>query len=196
MASVNHALLFTRVAVEDSYYPGDSIEAQLSALRNYAAEHGLTVAAEINVVGSTAEQRLSDIASYLRTHPEVRIVVAMNADRLFRTIKHYAMVEKLIEAFGVEIHFVRDKQTLRRSENPQDRLVQSVFALMSRNYIDNLREEILRGQHAKAKVGLYPGRVPFGYLTIEGKIVEHPIHADIVRQIYFRYARACFINTV
>ncbi len=186
----NYVLLYARAACDESLSGSNKpIEEQFRELRVYAAEHGFTVAEEIGLACTTSQLGLEKIGSYLRSHPEVRIVVALSADRLFRTMVHYVSIEDLIEEFGIEIRLVKEGQILRTVANAQDRFAQGVFAMLAHNYIDNLREEIIKGQRTKAEAGRYPGRAPFGYQqVVDGKIVEHPVHADIVRQIYFRYA--------
>jgi len=86
-----------------------------------------------------------------------------------------------------EIHLVREGQVISANRKSQDKLVRDLHVLMTRNYLENLREEIRKGQNQKAKNGKFPGRAPFGYRNQFGKIEVDPVTAPVVRLIFCTY---------
>ncbi len=68
--------------------------------------------------------------------------------------------------------------------------MQGINLLMARNYVENLREEVIKGMREKAEQGIYPGRAPFGYRNNREKrtIEAHPDNAEIVKFVFERYA--------
>ncbi len=66
-------------------------------------------------------------------------------DRLCRNLHDFVAVEDLVEELDIEIHLIKEGQILRKAARSQDRLVQGIFALLARNYIQNMQEEISKG---------------------------------------------------
>jgi len=181
------ALLFARVGyIESNSSVDESLETQLLALRAYAIEHGLTVAEEIRNSGVASSQSLSEITSYLRNHPEVRTVVTKCSDRLARDLSKFVLIEALVEDLDIEIHFLEQPQILRKKPNSPDRFIQRIFTLFDNKYIEQLREQVAKGQTRRAESGQFPGRPPYGYTTEHKTIVKHPVNANIVQHIYER----------
>jgi hypothetical protein len=62
--------------------------------------------------------------------------------------------------------------------------------VLSRNYIENLREEVKKGMREKAEQGIYPGRAPLGYRNnkADRTIEVHPENAAIVGRTFELYA--------
>jgi site-specific DNA recombinase len=74
------------------------------------------------------------------------------------------------------------------------RLFRDLRFIMAKRYMDDPAISIVRGQIAKAELGQYPGRAPYGYShdPQNRRIVPHPTKADVVRSIFRLYAlRSC-----
>jgi hypothetical protein len=117
-------------------------------------------------------------------------VIVEKMDRLCRNLPDFVLVESLVEELGLEVHLVKDGQVLRKESKSQDRLVQGMFALLARNYIQNMQEEIQKGQLVKAEKGQYPGRAMFGYAHDRETrtIVAHPTRTGVVKLIFELYS--------
>jgi hypothetical protein len=96
----------------------------------------------------------------------------------------------LVSENDLEFHFAKDRNVIRRESNSRERLVNGLNALMAKFYIDNLREETMKGQRVKAERGEYPGRAPFGYAhdRNDRAIIAHPTRAGVVRLIFELYS--------
>jgi DNA invertase Pin-like site-specific DNA recombinase len=181
------AIVLARVASVPQSGQSFSIERQLQIARDYATSHGFKVLKQIVSAGKTPGERgpLAQLESYLRSHPQVRIIVVTSL-RILGNIADFVALEKLINELDLEVHVVSERQTLRKGARAGDSLVQEIFSILNRNYIENTGEEIVKGQKAKAERGGFPGRPRFGY-RFDPKlnpIVEEPAEAWIVKYLY------------
>ena len=154
------AILVARVSSKDQER-GFSLPAQVKLLREYAARIGVVIVKEFRFAESAKKQgrkHFDEVIQYLRDNPDVTVALFEKTDRMSRNLQDYVTVEELVEARDIEIHLVKEGQILRKTTKSQDRLVQGIFALLARNYIQNMQEEIIKGQVAKAEKGQYPGR--------------------------------------
>lgn len=193
------AVVYARVSGKEQEQ-GFSLEAQTKIARTYAATKGLSIVKEFSYSESAKRQgrkHFNLMLQYLREHPDVRTVIVEKTDRLLRNLEDYVLVEQLVEEMGLEIHLVKEGQILQRNTRSQDKLVQGLFALLARNYIQNMQEEILKGQLVKAGKGQYPGRAPHGYMHDRELriIVSHPHRAPVVKLLFELFASGQFTLT-
>lgn len=190
------AISYARVSTKEQEQ-GFSLDAQVRTLSDYAGLKTFRIIREFKYSESAKSQgrkHFNAMLDYLRTHTEVRVVLVEKTDRLFRNLKDYVLVEGLVEELGLEIHFVKEGQVLRPDSRSQDRLVQGIFAVLARNYIQNMQEEILKGQLIKAEKGQYPGRALFGYThdRTTRTIVEHPTKGLVARLMFQLYGTGMY----
>jgi len=190
------AVSYARVSSKEQEQ-GFSLESQVKTLRGYATSHDLNTVKEFTFSESAKQQgrkHFNSMLDYLRQHQDVRAVIVEKTDRLCRNLNDFVLVESLVEELGLEVHLVKDGQVLRRDSKSQDKLVQGLFALLARNYILNLQEEILKGQVVKAEKGQYPGRALFGYAHDRETrtIVAHPAKASVVKLMFELYSSGAF----
>jgi site-specific DNA recombinase len=186
------AILCARVSSKEQA-EGYSLPAQIKVLRAYASQVGVVIVKEFSFAESAKQQgrkNFEEVLDYLRTHRDVSVALFEKTDRLSRNMEDYVAVEHLVESLDIEIHLVKEGQILRKTTNSQDRLVQGIFALLARNYIQNLQEEIIKGQTIKAERGHYPGMAPYGYMHDRATrtIVEDPRKGKVVRLMFRLYA--------
>ena len=186
------AVSYARVSSKDQEL-GFSLESQVNTLQGYAASKDFNIVREFTISESAKQQgrkHFNSMLDYLRQHLDVRVLIVEKMDRLCRNLNDYVLVGSLVEELGLEVHLVKDGQVLRKESRSQEKLVQGLFALLAQNYIQNLQEEILKGQQVKADKGQYPGRASFGYAHDRESrtIVVHPIRADVVRLIFQIYS--------
>ncbi len=182
------ALSYSRVSSKEQE-EGFSLESQNRTAQQHAASKGLKIVHAISVSESAKKEgrrHFNEMIDYLREHREVRVVIVEKSDRLYRNLHDVVAIEDLVNELDIEIHFVREGQVLNKSSRSQDKLVQGMFALMARNYILNMREEIVKGQTVKAEKGQYPGRAPWGYQHDRAArtIVADPERSEVVKSIF------------
>ena len=190
------AVSYARVSSKEQEL-GFSLESQVNTYRGYAASNGFLVVKEFKFSESAKQQgrkHFNEMLDFLRRNRDVRIVLVEKTDRLSRNLHDFVMVEDLVEELDIEIHLIKEGQVLRKAAKSQDRLVQGIFALLARNYIQNMQEEIQKGQLVKAEKGQYPGRALFGYAHDRETrtIMAHPAKASVVKLLFELYSSGEF----
>jgi DNA invertase Pin-like site-specific DNA recombinase len=196
VSHMQKAVSYARVSSKEQEL-GFSLESQVKTLRGYAASNDLDTVKEFTFPESAKQQgrkHFNEMLDYLRRNRDVRVVLVEKTDRLSRNLHDFVMVEDFVEELDIEIHLIKEGQVLRRGSKSQYKLVQELFALLGRNYILNLQEEILKGQAAKAEMGQYPGRALFGYAHDweTRTIVAHPTKASLVKLIFELYSSGTY----
>ena len=166
------AILVARVSSKPQEENGFSLPAQDNFLTAYAAQIDATIVKRFSFAESAKKEgrkHFEDVLKYLRDHRDVKIALFEKTDRLSRNLQDYVKVEELVEELDIEIHLVKEGQVLRKTARSQDRLVAGIFALLARNYIQNMQEEIIKGQIVKAERG-YPRAGPCSVICMIGRL--------------------------
>ena len=129
------------------------------------------------------------MVSYLRKHPEYRVLLVEKTDRLYRNFKDYLTIEEL----DLEVHFVKENAVLTKNSRSSEKFMHGIKVLMAKNYIDNLSEEVKKGLRTKAAQGLWPSFAALGYANTvgpEGKriIVPDPVRGPMIGKLFEWYA--------
>jgi site-specific DNA recombinase len=170
-----------------------SCEDQLALLTAHAVRKGWTVVATFadpEISGSAMANRpglLSLIAA--AEAGAFDVVLVEHQDRLARNLEHEAHVFNRLKARGVRIATLStDQVTLMHV---------AVGGLMGELYLEVLSDKTRRGMHANAEKGLATGARIYGYASQPGgQMTIVPDQAEVVREIFDRYARGESLRTV
>ena len=165
---------YARVSSKEQEREGYSIPAQQKSIREYALGHRFCMLREfvdVETAKTAGRKQFGEMVRFLREHPTCWVILVEKTDRLYRNFRDYVLLEDL----GVEIHLVKEGQIIGRDSKSQAKFMHGIQVLMARNYIDNLREEALKGMREKAEQGIYPSRPPMGY---RNNVREHTIEID------------------
>jgi site-specific DNA recombinase len=185
------AVLYARVSSKDQEKDGFSIPAQQKLLRAYAADQDLRVLQEftdVETAKQTGRSSFGAMLAFLRQNPTCRIVLVEKTDRLYRNLKDWVQVDER----NLEVHFVKENVVLAPDSRSSEKFMHGIKVLMAKNYIDNLSEEVRKGQLEKAEEGGWPSYAPIGYVNTEGRngkrtIVPDPERAPLVRKLFEWY---------
>lgn len=185
------AVIYARVSSKEQEQ-GFSLEAQIKVTRRYADERQFTIVHEFAKSESAQKEgrkHFNEMLQFLRSNLDIRVIIVEKTDRLYRNLHDVVAVEDLVEELDAEVHLVKEGQVVKKETKSQDKLVQGIHALLARNYILNMKEEIGKGQAIKAEKGQYPGRAPFGYMhdLASRTIVPHPKRGLVVTLIFDLY---------
>src|SRR5215471_4386731 len=187
MSSSPQAVLYARVSSKEQEKDGFSIPAQQKLLRQYALDHGISVAHEFTDV-ETAKRSgrtgFGEMLTYLRRNPTCRTILVEKTDRLYRNLRDWVTIDEL----DVEVHFVKQGTVISPESRSSDKFMHGIQVLMAKNYIDNLSEETRKGMLEKAEQGLWPSFAPLGYVNEGRTIIPDPAVAPIIRKIFEWYA--------
>ena len=125
---------------------------------------------------------------------EVDVVVVYKIDRLSRSLGDFPDLSKIFERHNVS--FVSVTQQIDTS-NAAGRMMLNIlmsFAQFEREMTsDRIRDKI----YATRKKGLWSGgMIPFGYKTVDKRLVPDPVTAPVVRHVFARYAESASAKLV
>jgi site-specific DNA recombinase len=169
---------------------GVSLEVQKDAISRYGERNQLSITLWLEEM-ETAAKRGRPVftqAMKLLRRGKHRGIILHKLDRGARNLKDWAEIGELSDQ-GIEVHFVNESLDLRSRGG---RLSADIQAVVSADYIRNLREETRKGFYGRLKQGLYPLAAPIGYLDHgkgKAKTID-PIKGPLVRKAFELYATA------
>lgn len=123
----------------------------------------------------------------------ISAIIVEKVDRLTRSIKHAVTVNEWIDGDPKrQVHFVKQSCILCKESPSAEKLLWNMQVMFAQHYIDNLSEEVKKGQKEKIAQGWLPTKPPLGYMTIGD--AGHKIHvpdpdgAPLVRSMFELYA--------
>jgi site-specific DNA recombinase len=84
------------------------------------------------------------------------VVLVEKTDRLYRNPTDTWRFGQLVETRDVVLHLVKEGIVLDKNSKSKDKFMHDIQVALAKHYIDNLREEVKKGMHEKAKQGMYP----------------------------------------
>ena len=93
------------------------------------------------------------MVDFIEKPKNCHIILVEKTDRLYRNFRDAVTLEDM----GAEIHFVKENQIISKNSKSQDNSVHGINLVLSRNYIENLREEVKRGDARKGRAGHLSG---------------------------------------
>ncbi len=196
---MNNAIIYARVSSREQELEGFSIPAQLKIMREYAAKNHLLVVQEftdVETAKKAGRTQFSKMITYIREQGSIKNILVEKTDRLLRNISDYALIDKLIEQDDIKVHLIKENVVLSKDSRSNEKFIFGIKALMAKNYIDNLSEEVRKGQSEKAAQGIYPSIAPYGYSNArEGDkkiIAVDPEAAPYVKKMFELYATGSY----
>jgi len=109
---------------------------------------------------------------------ELDHAVAYDIDRWARNIQTYALMKRLTTETGVRF----ESATQRFRDDAEGELMELQMAGFAQYYSRLVSRKVKIKRHEMLKRGMWPGGpVPYGYRSIDKKLVPHPEDSDVVR---------------
>lgn len=164
------SVLYVRVSSKEQKQEGYSIPAQRKLLREYAKANSFEIVKEFEddeTAKSAGRTGFGKMVNFLKNNKEVSAILVEKTDRLYRNFKDYVIIDEL----KVMVFLVKENEVIGKDASSHQKFIHGIKLLMAKNYIDNLSEEVKKGQIAKAESGNFPGLPPAGYILerVDGK---------------------------
>lgn len=180
MSSENKAVILARVSSKSQEDEGYSLDSQVKLLENYCENKNLTVLHVFKITESASKSVQRNIfkkaLTFIEEH-DIKHLVIEKVDRHVRNL-HDAVEthDWLVSDEQKQVHFVKDSLILHKNSRSQEWLNWGIRVVMAKNYIDNLREEAMKGWAEKLAQGWLPAPPPPGYKTVieNGKRIHAP----------------------
>jgi len=189
-------VLLCRVSSKEQEETGYSLPAQEKLLKNYAENKTISVARVFSISESASGKKQREIFDQMMKFTQkhnIKIIVCEKADRLTRNFKDMVMIDEWLEKDEErQVHLVKDSLVLHKNSRSQEKLNWGIRILFAKNYIDNLSEEVKKGQKEKLEQGWLPTKPPIGYLSVGEK--GHKTHvvdkerAPLIKKMFESYA--------
>lgn len=199
MEDVARAALYVRVSTEEQAEEGQSIEAQLAALRAYAVTHGMEVVEEFVDRGfsATTDRRpaFQRMVALARRRPRpFDVILVHKMDRFARNREHAIVYKNLFRReCGINVVSILEPF----DESPIGQMMEGLMEIMAEFYSANLSQEVLKGMRHKAQAGAALGLAPIGYrIGPDDRLEPDPATAPVVRWIFEQYAAGVPMNQI
>lgn len=174
------AVILARVSTKGQEDEGYSLDAQVKLLQNYCDNHDLRVRHTFKIAESASKSVQRSIFKNAMKYIEdngVKHLIIEKVDRHVRNL-HDAVEthDWLMADENKRVHFVKDTLVMHKNSRSQEWLNWGIRVVMAKNYIDNLREEAMKGWAEKLAQGWLPAPPPVGYITVieNGKRIHVP----------------------
>lgn len=162
-----------RVSSKEQNETGYSLPAQQKLLAEYATNKGFSIAKPFTITESASGRKQREIFNaafdYVKKN-NIKIMIVEKADRFTRNFKDsVALWEWLNADEERQLHSVKDSLVLHKNSRSQEKLNWDIRIVFAKNYVDNLSEEVKKGQKEKLAQGWLPTRPPIGYITVGEK---------------------------
>lgn len=180
------AAIYVRVSSEDQAHSGYGIASQIELCRKKAIQLGANTIAEFADEGVSGSVLARPGLSALRESVKaglVDVVIALDPDRLSRSLSHQLLLAEEIEKRGVRMEFV----DFEWKSTPEGQLFYALKGAIAQYEREKIRERTTRGRLQKAKSGRLPsGFEPYGYTydPATGCMTIHPFESEVVRWIF------------
>ncbi len=190
------SVVLCRVSSKEQEETGYSLGAQEKFLNTYREKQGyqLTKLFSISESASGRKQReLFDQMINFVKKEKINIIICEKVDRLTRNFKDMVMIDEWLEEDETrQVHLVKDSLIMHKNSRSQEKLNWGIRILFAKNYVDNLSEEVKKGQKEKISQGWLPTKPPYGYKTIgESGHKEHIINPEVsplIKRMFELYA--------
>jgi len=184
------AVLYARVST-DEQGKGFSLPTQLEACREYAEEHGFTVAGKFadEFTGTSLDRPGLDQLRDLIANDTIEAVIIYDLDRLSRRAIHQMLLEEEFARAGVETHYVLGQY----DNTPEGRLQKQIKGAIAEYERAKIEERLKRGLRGKARAGyvIVGHNRPYGYNVVrephKAWLTINEEEAKVVKLIYRWY---------
>ena len=189
-------ILFARVSSREQEETGYSLPSQEKLLKEYAERKGFKVAKKFSISESASggyqRKTFDEMLEYIKKN-DIKIIVCEKVDRLTRNLKDAVCINEWINSNPErQVHFVKENCILNKDSKSNEKFIWNIKVSVAQYYIDNLSEEVKKGQKEKIAQGWLPTKPPLGYKTTGDK--GHKIHiidekkAPLIRKMFNLYA--------
>ena len=186
---MKRAALYARVSTEIQAREGDSIQAQISALKKYASDHNYEIAGiftDDGISGTLLTERdeLQNLLDAVRQR-KVDLILFTRLDRWFRSIRHYLNTQDVLDKYNVPWKAIWEQF---ETQTPQGRFMVNQTMSFAQYESETTAVRIKHVfDYKKSQHEVLSGKVPFGYKIENKHMVPDPDKADIARQVFSTY---------
>jgi site-specific DNA recombinase len=190
------SIIYARVSSREQEETGYSLPSQKKLLKEYAEKNNFNVVKIFSISesanGKYQRKTFEEMLNYTKKN-NVNIIICEKVDRLTRNMRDAVSVNDWIkDDIKKQVHFVKENCILNKNSKSNEKFIWNIKVSVAQYYIDNLSEEVKKGQKEKISQGWLPTSPPIGYITIGEK--GHKTHiidekkAPFILELFELYA--------
>ncbi len=156
-------VVYCRKSSESDDRQAASIQEQVSILKRFAAEHGLSVVKRFTESKSAKAPRVRKefeaMLEFITSRNDIKGIITWKLNRLSRNPVDTGALQWLLQS-GVIEEIVTPSKTYTEADSD---FIMAVEGAQANRFIRDLREDTLRGIQAKIEQGIAPVLAPLGY---------------------------------
>ena len=167
--SDNRCIICCRVSSKEQAEKGNSLEAQLDYLRDYAKRKKLKIVKEFSWSESASKQgriKFEKALNFAKVN-EIPHILFEKVDRLTRETgyKFLILISELMDKHNKYFHCVKDGEIVMHKDASSNVQFQfDIYVAVAKQFARRLSEETKKGLDVKVKHGFFPRPAPVGYL--------------------------------
>jgi len=167
---MNKAVVLCRVSSKEQEAEGYSLKAQEKLLKDYSAQKNFEIVKIFSISESASghkqRQTFNEMIEFVKKN-SIKEVVCEKVDRLTRNLRDAVDVNDWVSKDNTrQVHFVKEGVVLNNESKSNEKFIWNIKVSVAQYYIDNLSEEVKKGQKEKLAQGWLPAKPPLGYKTI------------------------------
>jgi DNA invertase Pin-like site-specific DNA recombinase len=179
--------IYTRVSTEDQAKEGFSLDAQVERLRMYCKAQGMEVFKEYVDDGHSG--RSTNRPAYQRMLADKDnwdAILVVKMDRIHRNSRNFMDMMDALNKWGKGFASMTENLD---TTTAMGRFVMDIIQRIAQLESEQIGERVYMGMHQKAATvgGMLGSPHPYGYRIEDGKLVQIPEEAGVVKEIFTRY---------
>ena len=168
------SVTYARVSSKEQEVEGYSLPSQEKLFKDYTERKGFTVSRKFSISESASgrhqRKTFNEMLEYVKKN-KINIIICEKVDRLTRNLKDALAINDWLEENAErQIHFVKQNLIIHANSKSDEKFRWDIEVVLARKYINNLSEEVKKGQKEKLAQGWSPqGNPPIGYKIIGEK---------------------------
>lgn len=189
---MEHAITINRIS-SHKQEEGYSLSEQSKMNNDAALKDNRRVLKNFNIVESAKKSEKRDefkeVVEFLKRNKSITHCYVEKPDRIARNFKDIVLVYDLIEDYDITFIFSKDSIVLSKDSHSGETINFDIKAVLAKNYIDNLSDEVKKGQRGMLSEGRWPGgSTPTGYKKVNKILVPNPPQCSFVKKAFESYA--------
>ncbi len=158
-------VVLARVSTHDQE-EGHSIAAQKDRLINASRKLGDENPKVFEIIESSTRGERKEfnlMIDYIKAQKERVILIADAVDRVQRSFKESVMLDELVRAGKVEIHFLRENLVISDKATSSQFMLWDFAVIGAKSYVQQLSDNVKRSLDHKVRNGQWIAKAPLGY---------------------------------
>ena len=190
------AIILARVSTKDQEIIGNSLQAQIDKLNQYARRNNLEVVKIFSFsesAGPRIRKKFEEFIKYLKDNKYIRIILAENVDRITRNFRDAVDIDDMRINEGLIIHLVQEGIVLDSKADSNKLFAWEAKVFFGKQQLNRISEDVRRSYDYKIKNGEWCSKAPIGYLNKRNESGKSDIIIDkdrafIIRRAFVEYS--------